>query len=154
MWNFSLSPLRACYWLIITDHFSYIFSTLNSHKKNWYACKTVSQDRSRLFENFLIYCITYRTRKYLWQKCASKFFLFLLEPLFCINSRELLIYVIALFLWTLLPRPLKVRVFSFYLNFKRLLRSCVPNKQKMFFKITLLLLCEFFFSESCLKEYI
>ena len=32
--EYLLSPLIACYWLIISDYFSSIFPMLNSHKKN------------------------------------------------------------------------------------------------------------------------
>ena len=52
--EYFLSPLRVCYWLIITDYFSSIFPMLNSHKKNGFFPKTVSQTRFRLFNFFLV----------------------------------------------------------------------------------------------------
>ena len=43
------------YWLIITDYFSSTFPMLNSHKKNWFFPKMVSQTRFCLFNCFLVY---------------------------------------------------------------------------------------------------
>ena len=45
------------YWLIITDYFSSTFPMLNSHKKNWFFPKMVSQTRFCLFNCFLVYLI-------------------------------------------------------------------------------------------------
>ena len=67
-----LSPLIAFYWSIISDYISSIFPMLNSHTKNGFCSKTVSQSRFQLYRSVFVYVMTYHMTTTLWQRVALK----------------------------------------------------------------------------------